>query len=67
MLASEAEEGGLQVFLGLSASNVRITMAHLIGKKNWGRNGSWEEELSCVCTWGDGMIADSGQQYPTGD
>lgn len=66
-MASEAEEGKLQVFLELSASKIRITVVHLIGKKNGGRKELWEVELSFICTWGAEMIATSGQQRPVGN
>ena len=64
---SEAKEGGIQVFLELFTSKIRITMVHMIGKKNWGRKEIWEEELSSVGAWGVEMITNSGQQHSVGN
>lgn len=66
-MASEAEEGNVQVFLELFASKIRITVVHLLGKKNGGSKELWEEELSFICTWEAEMITSSGQQRPVGD
>lgn len=66
-LRCQRQEGGIQFYLELFASKTRITMVHLIGKKNWERKEILEEELSFFDTWGAEMIAHSGQQHSVGN
>lgn len=63
----QRQEGGIQFFLELFASKIRITMIHLIGKKNWERKEIWKEELSSFGTWGAEMRAHSRQQHSVGN
>ena len=66
-LRCQRQEGGIQFYLELFASKTRITMVHLIGKKNWERKEILEEELSFFDTWGAEMIAPSAQQHSVGN